>query len=52
MSEKTLYMSYANIQGQEALIEHFRNSVVMDVPDEWRPTILKNGEVQEFPAVS
>ncbi len=34
-------MSYANIQGLEALVGHFRNSSVMEVAVDWRPVILR-----------
>lgn len=38
-SEKICDVSYANIQGQEALIDKFRNSCVMDEQEEYRPRI-------------
>lgn len=42
-------MSYANIQGLEALVAHFRNSSVMSVAEEWRPVILRKGKAVDFP---
>mmetsp|Transcript_67817 Transcript_67817/g.196146 ORF Transcript_67817/g.196146 Transcript_67817/m.196146 type:complete len:218 (-) Transcript_67817:82-735(-) len=39
-------------QGREFLVEYFRNSDIMhkDVPDEFRPLLLENGQKVAFPA--
>ncbi|KAI7873799.1 hypothetical protein K492DRAFT_138623 [Lichtheimia hyalospora FSU 10163] len=47
-------LSYANIQGKEALVEEFRNSTVMDGDPSTRPMIFyvsgpHKGEQQPFP---
>lgn len=39
-SEKRCSLSYANIQGKEALVEKFRNSTVMDEPPSYRPMLF------------
>lgn len=53
-SEKICDVSYANIQGKEALVEKFRNSCVMDELEEYRPRIYHSsgplkGLEQAFP---
>ena len=53
-SEKRGCVSYARIQGRQALIEKFRNSSVMDAMPDYRPKLFytdgpKAGQEQEFP---
>ncbi|KAI8140266.1 RNA recognition motif 2-domain-containing protein [Fennellomyces sp. T-0311] len=53
-SEKRCSISYANIQGKDALIEKFRNSSVMEEEESYRPKIFysygpRRGEEQPFP---
>ncbi|RSH91271.1 hypothetical protein EHS25_009570 [Saitozyma podzolica] len=53
-SEKVLQVSYANIQGKEALVNKFRNSTVMEAHEDWRPLIFysdgaKKGWPEPFP---
>ncbi|GFZ46210.1 Meiosis protein mei2 [Saitozyma sp. JCM 24511] len=55
-SEKVLQVSYANIQGKEALVNKFRNSTVMEAHEDWRPLIFysdgaKKGWPEPFPEV-
>ncbi|KAG7575482.1 hypothetical protein FFLO_00301 [Filobasidium floriforme] len=53
MSDKELQLSYATIQGHEALVAHFRNSTVMHANPEWRPVVFDTaGEIEHFPPVS
>lgn len=54
-SEKRCSLSYANIQGKEALVEKFRNSTVMDEPPSYRPMLFYSsgphkGEQQVHPS--
>ncbi|KAJ7840649.1 RNA recognition motif 2-domain-containing protein [Mycena leptocephala] len=39
-SEKVMHMSYADIQGKEALVEKLKNSRVMTQHESWRPKIF------------
>ncbi|KAI7884688.1 hypothetical protein K492DRAFT_204584 [Lichtheimia hyalospora FSU 10163] len=53
-SEKRCSLSYANIQGKDALVDKFRNSTVMDEPPSYRPMLFYSsgphvGEQQPFP---
>ncbi|KAJ3021965.1 hypothetical protein HKX48_007343 [Thoreauomyces humboldtii] len=53
-SDKVCTLSYANIQGQGALIQKFRNSSVMLEAQDWRPKIFYTegptaGEEEPFP---
>ncbi|KAJ1547427.1 hypothetical protein HK096_002997 [Nowakowskiella sp. JEL0078] len=53
-SEKVCMLSYANIQGKQALINKFRNSSVMLEDPSWRPKIFHTsgplrGQEEEFP---
>ncbi|KAI9141264.1 RNA recognition motif 2-domain-containing protein [Paraphysoderma sedebokerense] len=53
-SDKVCMLSYANIQGKQALIERFRNSSVMEEPPAYRPKIFftsgpNKGEEEPFP---
>lgn len=52
-SKKTIAVSWAksDMQGRENLITFYRDSTVMheSVNPEYRPLLLKNGEVEEFP---
>jgi hypothetical protein len=50
-------MSYANVQGKEALIEKFRSSSVMDERIEYQPRLFHSsgpniGQPQPFPGQS
>ncbi|KAI7848300.1 RNA recognition motif 2-domain-containing protein [Circinella umbellata] len=54
-SEKRCSISYANIQGKQALIEKFQNSTVMDEEESYRPKIYYSsgphkGEEEPFPS--
>lgn len=54
-SDKICDISYANIQGKEALIDRFRNSSVMDEDPSYRPKIFYSsgplqGQEEAFPA--
>ncbi|KAI8393415.1 RNA recognition motif 2-domain-containing protein [Radiomyces spectabilis] len=54
-SEKRCALSYANIQGKEALIEKFKNSNVMEEDESYRPKIFcssgpHKGEERPFPS--
>ncbi|ORZ33627.1 RNA recognition motif 2-domain-containing protein, partial [Catenaria anguillulae PL171] len=54
-SDKVCMLSYANIQGRQALIDKFRNSSVMDEHPSYRPKLFwtngeRAGEEIEFPA--
>ncbi|KAI9189709.1 hypothetical protein H9P43_001142 [Blastocladiella emersonii ATCC 22665] len=53
-SDKVCMLSYANIQGKQALIDKFRNSSVMDEHPSYRPKIFFSngplrGEEEPFP---
>ncbi|TPX58057.1 hypothetical protein PhCBS80983_g03385 [Powellomyces hirtus] len=53
-SDKVCTLSYANIQGKNALIQKFRNSSVMLEAQDWRPKIFYTegpniGEEEPFP---
>lgn len=48
-SDKVCMLSYANIQGRDALIEKFRNSSVMDEHPSYRPKIFSGGSEESFP---
>ncbi|KAI9220495.1 RNA recognition motif 2-domain-containing protein, partial [Blastocladiella britannica] len=53
-SDKVCMLSYANIQGRQALIDKFRNSAVMDEHASYRPKIFATegpvaGTEQVFP---
>ncbi|KAI0769666.1 RNA recognition motif 2-domain-containing protein [Trametes elegans] len=39
-SEKVLQISYATLQGKEALVEKFKNSPIMKERESWRPKIF------------
>lgn len=52
-SDKLVSASFANVQGKESFVDHFRNSAVMEQPDENRPRIFytsgpRKGEREEF----
>eukprot|EP00158_Paraphelidium_tribonemae_P005638 Partr_v1_DN27442_c3_g1_i1_m71832 putative Rna-binding protein len=50
-SEKVCTMSYASIQGVEALISKFRDSQVMDEKESYRPKLFdSNGQEIPFPS--
>lgn len=47
-------MSYANVQGKEALIEKFRNSTVLEEEESFRPKVFYSsgpmkGQEEPFP---
>ncbi|KAG2218291.1 hypothetical protein INT45_000973 [Circinella minor] len=46
-SEKRCSISYANIQGKQALIEKFQNSTVMDEEESYRPKIYYSSGPQK-----
>ncbi|KAI3631626.1 hypothetical protein MIR68_010099 [Amoeboaphelidium protococcarum] len=48
-SDKVATLTYANIQGQDALIQKFRNSAVMNEKESFRPKLFKNGQEIDFP---
>ncbi|GAA5878357.1 hypothetical protein JCM1840_001389 [Sporobolomyces johnsonii] len=53
-SDKLCVMSYANIQGKESLINHFKNSSVLDQDESRRPKVFVSsgpnaGEPEAFP---
>lgn len=46
-SDKLVAASFANVQGKESFSDHFRNSAVMEQPDENRPRIFhSDGELK------
>lgn len=49
VGKKFLKISVGQIQGLRSLIKKFKNSPIMLERQEFRPQILKNGVVQEFP---
>lgn len=51
-SQKVLELHWGEEQGLDLLVERYRNSRMMhaSVPDAYRPVILVNGEVAQFPA--
>jgi hypothetical protein len=56
-SDKVCTLSYANIQGKQALIEKFRNSAVMDEDPSFRPKMFysegpRKGEEEPFPPMT
>lgn len=53
-SDKVCRLSYANIQGRQALIDKFRNSAVMEKDASYRPMLFytsgsKRGQEEPFP---
>ncbi|KPV73783.1 uncharacterized protein RHOBADRAFT_16565, partial [Rhodotorula graminis WP1] len=56
-SDKLCVLSYANIQGKASLINHFRNSSVLDQAESRRPKLFvtsgpRAGEPEPFPGAS
>ncbi|KAJ7853954.1 RNA recognition motif 2-domain-containing protein [Mycena olivaceomarginata] len=55
LSEKVMHITYADIQGKEALMAKFKNSRVMTERESWRPKIFystvgpEQGLPQPFP---
>ena len=48
--EKPLRVCWARVQGLEANIDHYRNSPVNDMPDEFKPMLFdEDGEPDPFP---
>ncbi len=52
-SDKLVAASFANVQSKESFLDHFRNSAVMEQPDENRPRIFYSegehkGEREDF----
>lgn len=48
-SQKDLQVCWARVQGSEPNVEHYRNSPVNDMPENFRPMIFSNGEQLPFP---
>ncbi|KAI3654635.1 hypothetical protein MP228_000015 [Amoeboaphelidium protococcarum] len=48
-SDKVATLTYANIQGLDALIQKFRNSAVMNEKESFRPKLFRNGQEIDFP---
>lgn len=48
-SQKDLQVCWARVQGSDPNVEHYRNSPVNDMPENFRPMIFENGKQLPFP---
>ena len=48
-ARKRVDIKYGTVQGVDANIEAYRNAAVMELPEAYRPVLLKNGVKLPFP---